>query len=388
MNSPFEQDLRLIEAGGTILGRFSDVRRINANGGGGQFSLVFSALDEERNRRVALKVFNPQRADAYRLACFEREASILERLSGNRDIIELVHPRAPFSIQIPMGTGQPYVVNYTFYAMELGRSSLAAAIASAGWSPEDILTAFRAICRAVQRIHQQDIAHRDLKPENFLVLPDGKVKLSDFGSARWFDPSIPALSPGYIGPPGDLTYVAPEMLALLHDEVPAIAYWADVYALGAILFELFAGTKLGLHILDRQYQFQLMGWMRNVKAGQRRDLYDQFVRDIAARYPLPGIAEFGTPIPSCIREQLDQLYRSMAALDYRERLRTFGVGFDRFTPMAKRLARLTKPSFASIFRQVDMCLTILRHRQVYERVRMRRQRRRTTTLASQENNDD
>jgi serine/threonine protein kinase len=72
----------------------------------------------------------------------------------------------------------------------------------------------------VRRPHRRGYAHRDLKPANFLVMSDGSVRLSDFGTAKKLTDASPALSASYIYPPGDLTYAAPEILALCWTMIP------------------------------------------------------------------------------------------------------------------------------------------------------------------------
>src|SRR2546427_3758931 len=134
----------------------------------------------------------------------------------------------------------------SYYASELGAADLSEVILSTSWTAEQCLIAFRGMCRSIQRIHRRNIVHRDLKPANFLVMPDGSVKVSDFGTARDLNNENHAIALDYSGfAPGDIRYMAPEMLASLHDDDPSIAYRADIYSLGSILFEMFWGVQLG-----------------------------------------------------------------------------------------------------------------------------------------------
>ena len=94
------------------------------------------------------------------------------------------------------------------------------------------------ICSAA---HQQSIVHRDLKPENLMVIPDPftfggeRVKILDFGIAKLLDQVRPAgHSQGLFGTP---MYMAPEAWAGTQN----IDQSADVYSLGVIAYELFAG---------------------------------------------------------------------------------------------------------------------------------------------------
>jgi serine/threonine protein kinase len=105
VRDPREAFLLLLEGAATIDGRFTELRRMGEHGGDGHFSLLFTARDEQTGRRVAIKVFNPTMMDAYRLACFDREAQLLQDLAGERDIIALVAPRGDWVVPMPWGPG-------------------------------------------------------------------------------------------------------------------------------------------------------------------------------------------------------------------------------------------------------------------------------------------
>ena len=71
--------------------------------------------------------------------------------------------------------------------------------------------------------------------------------------------------------------------------------------------------------------------MAQVRRGDRKRIYDQFVGGIANSVPLPSIAAFSPTIPPCIVSVVDELYKSMAAIDYRVREQDFDLTFLRIS---------------------------------------------------------
>jgi serine/threonine protein kinase len=318
--------LEMIEAQGELGGRFLNVRRIGDSGGTGRFSIVCQAIDKSNgNAPVALKFLNPFEPDDYRRKCFQREPEILALAQGQKDMLQIVAPRDEFSCTLqPHG----FVIRFSYYAVELANGDLGSLIESASVPPRVMFLNFRAMCRAVQRLHSLGIVHRDIKPGNFLTMLDGGIKISDFGTARLIGPGVDGVLKDYAGfPPGELGYTAPEIFASLHDEDPRMCVAADVFSLGSCLFEMFSGVPLGIQLFDLRFQEDLLHTMAQVRRGERRRIYDQFVGSIANSIHLPSIAAFAPTVPSCIVPIVDELYRSMASLDYRRRVRDFGSVF-------------------------------------------------------------
>src|SRR5204862_6027100 len=103
------------------------------------------------------------------------------------------------------------------------------------------------VARAVQYAHVQGILHRDLKPGNILLDGRGEPLVSDFGLAKWLDTTSDLTRTLTIfGTPG---YIAPEQASQSAAELKPTA---DIYSLGAILFDLLAGRPpfLGAHALS------------------------------------------------------------------------------------------------------------------------------------------
>ena len=353
--------LRTIEQKTHLSNRFEGMQRIDADGGGGQFSLVMRARDRHTNREVALKFFDPaQRTDIYRWESFKREIELLPEFNGKADILQGVCPLTEFIEPFQNPFGIVLHIDFAFYAVELAEYDVNSAIVDGRWNAETKLLYFRAMCRSVQRIHRKSMAHRDLKPSNFLIMPDGTLRLADFGAARMISGPNNAILSNYTAPPGDLRYAAPEMFAALHDVDPRFAFQGDIYALGAILFELFTGTPLSIHIFDSATVSALNIAMNAVPPDQRISTYNGFVGSLAGSRPLPSVKLFGSDVPASILELLNRLYMGMAAIDYRVRA----------------------TDFRHLFMQIDRCVYVLRHEAAYRRWRDRKRQRKANNNAT------
>lgn len=320
--------LRLIEARPDLGGRYARPIRIGLAGGDGHFSLLFSATDNQTGCRVAIKIFRPDRIrETYRYQSFCREAILLERLAGTPNVLGWVGKQDEYVESMVSTTGIPFDLRFPYFAVELASEDVGAICRLGKWGPEQKLVAFREMCKAVQRIHKKEIVHRDIKPSNFLVMENGDIKLSDFGTARLIDGIEPPILANYPAAPGDTRYASPEMHALLHDDDPSICQQGDIFSLGATLFELCTGAILGVQLFDASFAHDLAQAMGAVHKRDRRRIFLQYVQSIDAGHPLPSISEYASDVPASIRTLVDDLYRSLASLDYRRRLCDFEMIF-------------------------------------------------------------
>jgi len=302
---------------------------------------------------VVLKVLDPA-ADRYRKAAFEREIALMESLNACPEVARILSPLGGFTERLTTSSGLPLDYSFAYFAMELAEGSIEDFIAGGGYSAENALMTFRTMCRAVRELHRREIAHRDLKPGNFLTFPRGVVKLSDLGAARPMDVSSHPLLPRYSGPPGDIRYLAPEMVASLHDPEPSVAFGADFYSLGAILFELCTGMPLVVYLFDLPYLVGLRTAFGTMDPTVRRGMFDSIIDSVVDSHPLPSLRDLGSILPRSVAQRVDDLYRSLSALDARARL----VDFDR------------------VLRQIEICMIVLRHeRLTSERLAEKRARR-------------
>jgi serine/threonine-protein kinase len=197
--------------------------------GRGAMGVIYKARQQSLGRLVALKMINPDREDyAQSHARFRSEAEKLARLQ---------HPNIVQIFEVGEQNGRPY------FAMELVEgSSLAQKLAGARLPDGQAAQLVETLARAMHYAHQQGIIHRDLKPGNVLLRGDAAtpveqcaLKIADFGLAKQLDAAGQTHSGMILGTP---SYMAPEQV----DTRPQVTGPAvDVYALGAILYELLTG---------------------------------------------------------------------------------------------------------------------------------------------------
>jgi serine/threonine-protein kinase len=200
--------------------------RIERELGRGAVGIVFEATHEDLGRRVALKVLDREFAGGEARGRFVAEARAVARIEHEG----LVHLHE-FGFT---SDGRP------FYAMELvDGEPLDRRLAARGTFPwrEAVKLAIDTT-HAVEAAHLAGLVHRDIKPHNLLLTAEGRVKLLDFGVAKpkneleaHFPDDADALS--VIGTP---EYMAPEQARGMADAR------SDVYALGAVLYELVTGS--------------------------------------------------------------------------------------------------------------------------------------------------
>jgi serine/threonine-protein kinase len=191
--------------------------------GKGGMGIVYKARQRGLGRAVAVKmILAGAHAGARVRGRFRREAEAVARLQ---------HPGIIQIFEIGEHEGQP------FLSLELVEGGgLDRRLREAPPSAREAAEMVRRLAEAVAYAHRHGVVHRDLKPANVLLTADGTPKISDFGLAKYLEEEGGQTQDGAVlGTPG---YMAPEQAQGRVGEIgPAV----DVWALGAILYELLTG---------------------------------------------------------------------------------------------------------------------------------------------------
>jgi WD40 repeat protein len=191
--------------------------------GRGGMGVVYRARQVVLNRLVALKmILAGSHAGAEAVDRFRAEAEAVARLQ---------HPNIVQIFEVGEQAGLPY------FALEfVDGGSLAEKLDGTPLPPRPAARLVETLARAMHAAHAAGIAHRDLKPANVLLTADGTPKITDFGLAKKLDGGAGQTASGAIV--GTPSYMAPEQAA---GQGKTVGPAADVYALGAILYELLTG---------------------------------------------------------------------------------------------------------------------------------------------------
>ncbi len=212
------------------LGRYQILEKVGSGGMG----VVYRARDERLDRAIALKVLPAGTlADETARKRFRQEALTLSRLN---------HPNIATVFDFDTQGG------VDFLAMEyVVGTTLAQKLSSGPLAEKEVASLGVQVADALEEAHEQGVVHRDLKPGNIMITAKGRVKVLDFGIAKLLRPESP-LGPNLAAPTesfaltqavvGTLPYAAPEQLR--GEPVDART---DLYALGAVLYEMVTGKR-------------------------------------------------------------------------------------------------------------------------------------------------
>ena len=191
--------------------------------GSGGVGVVYRADDTRLGRAVALKFLLPHyNLDASAKARFLREAQAAAALD---------HPNLCTIHEV--GTSDE---GWLFMALALyhGETLRARLRREASVSVGETIEIARQIAEGLRAAHAAGIVHRDLKPGNVMLLPDGSVRILDFGLAKARDHTLSPTSVRF----GTLSYMSPEQI-----RAGSLDGRADLWALGVVLYEMLTGRK-------------------------------------------------------------------------------------------------------------------------------------------------
>lgn len=315
-----------------LLSRFKVTRGINFDGktkGNGTFSVVYLAEDiKNENKNVAVKCFDPDlkhEAKTYRHQCFKREVENLSKLKGVKRCAQIVTELESLYYDVPLANGESLSQDAPFYCLD--------------WYPIDYdnfqfktdqidaevkLHLLRRIILATRAIHSKGVYHRDLKLDNFRGKIDERSReevtyLIDFGcSVQSSDKPIGE----YLLPPGCDDY-APVEAKIGLSAVHNIQKYADYFAIGAILFELFTTDTFSAHYYsgDIDYAFELIHnkiyHIENIEDALNE--YHKILDSYKTEFKLPEFDIYGNSVPDSLSIELKRLLDSLIHFDYRKR---------------------------------------------------------------------
>ena len=204
-------DLAYLESGAVLQDRYEVLREV----GRGGYSVVYAARDRQLGQTVALKLLMPPPAAA-RLA--------RERMRREVQVVRgLMHPNIVAVYDFVDAGARSFIV------MEyVAGPDLHVRVRDRGpLSPEEAGRLGQDVAAALDAAHRRGILHRDVKPQNVLLDPDGRARLTDFGSAKLETLSTLTQTGGLVG---TLDYAAPEVVAGRRGDARS-----DIYGLGVTL---------------------------------------------------------------------------------------------------------------------------------------------------------
>lgn len=278
---------------GRKIGHYTITRRIGQGGMG----VVYEAIHDKIKQRVAIKVLHKE---------MSKDDKVVQRFFNEANAISMAQHSSIVKImdygQIEDGTA--YIMMEFLEGEPLLTRLERAQEQGTGLGLQMVVEIGRQTAAALALIHEKNIVHRDLKPENIFVVPDSiaplgeRVKLLDFGIAKFLDGPVRKTTVGMIL--GTPLYMSPEQCEGREDLNAKV----DVYALGAMLFEMVAG-RLPFQAdtaaaLMRQHMFKAAPRLHELVPTAPQAL-DEMISEMLRKEPAER------PTMATIAQRLDQL---------------------------------------------------------------------------------
>ena len=235
-----EENLHCLRKGTRLIGRYT----IEGVLGQGGFGITYLGIDELHEKKVAIKEFFPQgivtRNIEYQdtvTVTFVGEKENYEK--GKERFLKEARTMAKFSKDEGIVKALDFfeINNTAYIVMEYleGVTLKQYLRENQRIAPEDLIELLVPLIEALDEIHSQGLIHRDISPDNIMVLPDGRIKLMDFGAARDYT-EFGEKSLSIVLKPG---YAPPEQYQTHGIQGP----WTDIYALCATMYKCITGEN-------------------------------------------------------------------------------------------------------------------------------------------------
>ena len=235
-----EENLHCLRKGTRLIGRYT----IEGVLGQGGFGITYLGIDELHEKKVAIKEFFPQgivtRNIEYRdtvTVTFVGEKDNYEK--GKERFLKEARTMAKFSKDEGIVKALDFfeINNTAYIVMEYleGITLKQYLRENQRIAPEDLIELLVPLIESLDEIHSQGMIHRDISPDNIMVLPDGRIKLMDFGAARDYT-EFGEKSLSIVLKPG---YAPPEQYQTHGIQGP----WTDIYALCATMYKCITGEN-------------------------------------------------------------------------------------------------------------------------------------------------
>lgn len=327
----------------TLDDRYSRIEAVNRDpttgdardGDRGSFSVIFRALDDVTQQHVAIKFFDPSQQGwdmDYRMMLFRREADILQRLKGKFRCLQLVQPMSTMAISVDDGQGNIVEISCGYFVMEWIDGNVEAYFLNHRTYDAVVkLMLFRSMVLGVFALHREHIAHRDLKYDNLMRRKDGTdvVVPVDLGTAIDLTSEPIGRHTNYSQPVGAWLFAPIEAhCGLAH--LRELAVYADIYALGCMLHDLFNTDYYFIRLQEdpgfrecsstcKQRMTRLLA--EGASDEQLLESWSEVVRSAQNQVSLPSIATDSTSVPNVVRDQINRLIHHLTAVHYLSRLR-------------------------------------------------------------------
>jgi serine/threonine protein kinase len=333
MSDNRSQLIQTIQALPLLDGRYENIKCVNfdpvAVAKRGCFSIVFRAHDVLENRDVALKFFDIDPSNLvriYRRQAFEREHQLLQELQSRDRCLQLTAGRSVFNLSGTGPGGAGLTIPCEYFAVEWIDDQVDEYFErQQDFSAIDKLNLFNEIVLAVQALHRQNVFHRDLKPDNLRSYQKNSKRVVvaiDLGTAALC--SSAAIQPDYVHPVGAPAYSPLEAFCHLAGERD-VAFCADHYALGCMLYQLFNFDLFARAYLNRNphYHFVLAAMEHLLRGAptveEKVRRWRQHIGSNSSGLSCPPIDGVGSSLPKGVAPLLNPLLVALTMPDFSKR---------------------------------------------------------------------